>query len=77
MTSQEFIITNPICNLYSLPVCITVDTGDVFPKDFSFEIDKLELTNEWQTRLPDSLQEQKPPEVDADEFETLYKWFLS
>ena len=77
MTSQEYIITNPICKLYSLPVCITVDTGDVSPKDFSFELDEQELANEWQTRLPDGLQEQKSPEVDADEFEALYKWFLS
>jgi len=45
--------------------------------DESFYEDEGQLAAELATQLPDGLVTQPLPEVDLDEFEKLYIWFLS
>jgi len=49
----------------------------VFPQDLGYEINEDDLASEMLAQLPDDLLGQTTPEVDPEEFESIYKWFLS
>lgn len=46
-------------------------------KDFGYEIDEQELAEELITPVPIGFAKHNPAEVDAQEFESVYKFFLA
>jgi hypothetical protein len=73
MTIQ--ILTHPatICNfLVALPEPIQASS-----RDYGFDFDEEEIARELVTPLPASLSTQAIPEVDADDFEQIFQYFLS
>ena len=63
---------------------ISPDDGDPTPrplqvsaKDFGYEIDEQELAEELIAPLPISFPLPTPPDVDPDDFERIYRWFLA
>ena len=46
-------------------------------QDFGYEIAEEELASGLASPLPDELEGPAIPEVDPDDFETAYQWFLS
>ena len=75
-------LTNPamICNFF-----VVLPDENVLPeqpicassRDYGFDFDEEELARELLAPLPASLISQTNYEVDADEFESCYLWFLS
>jgi len=73
MTIQ--ILTHPatICNfLVALPEPIHASS-----RDYGFDFDEEEIALELLAPLPASLSTQTIPEVEADEFEKVFHYFLS
>ena len=66
-----------ICNLLSLPVYISQCPMEISAQDFGYEINADELASEMQVQPNNNLIWQPIPEVDAEDFETVYKSFLS
>ena len=77
MNTQAIVKSTLIWNLFSLPLCLPMSAIEISPQDFGYEINEDELAGEMLVQLPDDLLGQTPPEVDRDEFESVYKWFLS
>ena len=77
MINQAFVKTILFCNIFSLPLYIPMGPVEISPQDFGYEINEDDLASEMLLQLPDNLVGQAPPEVDPDEFESIYKWFLS
>ncbi len=46
-------------------------------RDYGFDFDEEEIARELLAPLPASLLSQAAPDVDVDEFESRYQWFLS
>lgn len=46
-------------------------------KDVGYEIDEMELAEELTAPLPISFPTPDPSEVDPDNFEIIYQWFLA
>ena len=77
MNTQAIVKSTLIWNLFSLPVYVSLCPIEISPQDFGYEINEDELASEMLVQLPDDLLGQTTPEVNPDEFETVYKWFLS
>ena len=77
MNTQTFAKTTLLCNIFSLPLSIPMGPVEISSQDFGYEINEDDLASEMLVQLPDNLLGQTPPEVDPDEFESIYKWFLS
>ena len=77
MNTQTIANTPMICNLLSLPVYVSQYPIEISAQDFGYEINEDELASEMRGQLPDDLLWQPIPEVDAEDFETVYKSFLS
>ena len=77
MNTQSLVKTTLIWNLFSLPFCIPKSPIEISPQEFGYEINEDDLASEMLVQLPDDLLGQTTPEVNPDEFETVYKWFLS
>jgi hypothetical protein len=77
MNAQTLVKTTSIRNLFSLPVYVSLCPIEISPQDFGYEINEDELASEMRVQLPDNLIWQPIPEVDPEDFETVYKWFLS
>ncbi|HEX6305430.1 MAG TPA: hypothetical protein VFZ76_14645 [Anaerolineales bacterium] len=70
----------PVCNLFvvnpskqprpSRPIRVS-------RQDLGYEIDENDLARELQAQLSDSFEDQAIPEIDPDQFESIYCWFLS
>jgi hypothetical protein len=45
--------------------------------DFGFEVGDEELAEELSETIPSSLIPQTAPQVDPEDFETIYNWFIS
>jgi hypothetical protein len=46
------------------------------PSDFGFEVEEAELAEELSAQIPAQSQEQTP-QVNSNDFETVFNWFLS
>ena len=77
MNTQTFAKTTTTCSIFSLPVYIPISTTSITAKEIGYEIDEDDLAREMLAPLPTSLQDQPAPQVDPDEFDKIYKWFLS
>ena len=77
MNTQAIVKSTLIWNLFSLPVYVPLCPIEISPQDFGYEINEDELASEMRVQLPDDLIWQPIPEVDPDDFETVYNWFLS
>jgi len=77
MNTQAFTKTTFTCSIFTLPIYTPVSSTGVSPKDMGYEIDEDDLASEMLAQLPDCFQDKPAPEVDPDEFEAAYKWFLS
>ncbi|HLE51735.1 MAG TPA: hypothetical protein VI755_06710 [Anaerolineales bacterium] len=77
MNTQAIVKSTLIWNLFSLPVYVSLCPIEISPQDFGYEINEDELASEMRVQLPDDLIWQPIPEVDPDDFETVYNWFLS
>jgi hypothetical protein len=49
----------------------------VSARDFGYVIDEQELAEALEGPLPSSSPSLNPPQVEADDFESLYSWFLT
>lgn len=49
----------------------------VSAKDFGYQIDEQELAEEYIALLPTSFPAPNSPDVDPDDFERVYRWFLA
>jgi len=77
MINQAFVKTTLFCNIFSLPLYIPMGPIEFSPQDLGYEINEDDLASEMLAQLPDDLLGQTTPEVDPEEFESIYKWFLS
>lgn len=77
MITQAYIKTTHICCFFSLPIYTPISTSGISPKDMGYEIDEDELAGEMLAPLPACFQDSPAPEIDPDEFEAAYNWFLS
>lgn len=70
----------PVCNLFvvhpskqprpSRPIRVS-------RQDLEYEIDENDLARELRAQQSDTLEDQATPEIDPDEFESVYGWFIS
>ncbi|MEW6030378.1 MAG: hypothetical protein ACOYZ8_08225 [Chloroflexota bacterium] len=73
MATQNLTLPVMICNFLLAPEeSIFADS-----RDYGFDLDKDELARELLAPLPASLPASSLPEVDADEFEQTFHFFLS
>ena len=77
MNTQAIVKSTLIWNIFSLALSIPTSPIEISPQDFGYEINEDELASEMRVQLPDDLIWQPIPEVDPDDFETVYNWFLS
>ncbi len=79
MTTQTIFRRHTIASIHQQPSTYTIKKKpiQVSTCDYGFDIDEDELASELLARLPNSLNEQTIPEIDPNEFETMYQWFLS
>jgi hypothetical protein len=77
MITQAYTTHPLICNLFSLPEFTPETTIKFSPKECGYEIDEDELASEMLAQFPDCPMGQTAPEVDPEEFEKIYGWFLS
>jgi hypothetical protein len=77
MNTQANTKTTSTSSIFSLPVYISTPKTSLSAKEIGYEIDKDEMGSEVLAQLPASVKDQPAPQVDPDDFETLYKWFLS
>lgn len=49
----------------------------VSPRVLGYEIDETELASELQSQHSDTLEEHTTPEIEPDQFESVYGWFLA
>ena len=68
MTIQTHVNFNTILDFFSLPLA---------PAETYFLDDEALLAAEMSDTLPCSVKTQPLPEIDPDDFESLYQWFLS
>lgn len=79
---MDLILTKPRCEIQYF-VFIPEDDNSiprplqVSARDFGYEIDEQEVAEELIAPLPISFQIPKTPDVDADDFEKIYQWFLA
>lgn len=69
-------LSNPsLCEiLFALPVAETIQADS---RDYGFDFNEDELGRELLASLPSSFANRSLPEMDADEFEERYSWFVS
>lgn len=66
-----------IRNLFSLPIYIPQSQLEIAAQELGYEINEDEVANELGVQLPKDVSWQPIPEVEPEEFETVYGWFLS
>ncbi|MBI5962289.1 MAG: hypothetical protein HY863_02340 [Chloroflexi bacterium] len=75
MTIQTLNLSANLCRFtFALPIAQPIQAN---PYDYGFDFDEDELGRELLAALPASLSIQPFPEVDADEFEKTFHYFLS
>ncbi len=77
MNTQTLANNTMIRNLFSLPIYIPQSHLEISAQELGYEINEDEVANELGTQLPEKVSWQPIPEVEPEEFETVYKWFLS
>jgi hypothetical protein len=80
MTTQVEIQSFSLC--YSVDLLLSFKTLFDQPEgatslDYGFDFDEQELGDELTAPLPANVLEQPAPLIEADEFDSLYKWFIS
>jgi hypothetical protein len=57
--------------------CQALDRLQATPQDLGYEVNEEELAGEMLAQLQRSPVDQTAPEIDPEEFETIYHWFLA
>ena len=69
-----------LCNQISSPLSLNLIPGQpIFATslDYGFDCDEEELGRELYASIPASVAEPSIPLISAEEFDSLYKWFIS
>jgi hypothetical protein len=77
MLENMFLITTLMRSLFSLPVYRSAGSQAFTPQDAGYEINEDDLVTEMRYQQQVSLNDHTPAEVDPDEFEAVYTWFLA
>ena len=77
------VINNPVLNCQLFPVFVKADEPSRSQRNFPSEgcpwgfIDEDELANEMSASFSNTVSNTPAPDIDPDDFERLYQWFLS
>jgi len=77
MTDRTLVTTSMACNLFSLQVLLTENTMEVTAQSLGYEIDEEELADELRSETCADCLDQPAPQIEPEEFETIYTIFLS
>lgn len=77
MTTQMVLNISTVFNLFSLPLDLPEDEPQFSAVDYGYELREDEIVSGMLIQLPDRLTGQSIPEVEPEEFEAVYGWFLS
>jgi hypothetical protein len=79
MTIQAQIKTVPASNIFEMLISAVFShkkPASYSPSDFGFEVEEAELADELASPIPDHSPDQTT-QINPNEFETVYNWFLS
>lgn len=66
-----------VCDIYSFVLAYPQPGLEVSAWDLASELTSDDLAASLPVHLPSGLKEMEIPQVDADDFESLFSWFLS